>query len=218
MLPTVTYHVECSLDGRIDWLKPDGFLYYRVIQDQTYDAMISGSNTILAAPMSQDERIEKILDQFLIVVDSQGKIRNWDLIKRQPHWNDTPIVLCSRRTPESYKCEAKANGVHCIVAGENRVALRAALEEVSERFGVKTIRIDSGGVLAGVFLRDGLVDEVSLLFSPQLTGGTSPKTIFTADDLDSIKNVVDLELKETRVVEGGRVWLQYRVINRKASG
>lgn len=214
MRPNVIYHVECSLDGRIDWLKPNGFLYYRVIQDKKYDAMISGSNTILAAPMSQDEHIVKLLDQYLIVVDGQGKIRNWDLIKRQPHWNSTPIVLCTKRTPESYIRHVNAEQVHCIVAGDEHVDLRAALGEIAEKFDIKTIRIDSGGVLAGAFLREGLVDEVSLLLSPQLTGGTSPKTIFVADDLDSVKDVVVLELKETRVVEGGHVWLQYRIVQR----
>lgn len=43
MKPKVILHIGCSLDGRIDWLKPDNFLYYRVMQDWSVDAMLSGS-------------------------------------------------------------------------------------------------------------------------------------------------------------------------------
>ena len=38
--------------------------------------------------------------------------------------------------------------------------------------GAKLVRVESGGVLIGALLRDGLVDEVSLLVHPCLSDGT----------------------------------------------
>ena len=70
MNPKVIMHIGCSLDGRIDWLKTDHFLYYRVIEDWPVDAMLSGSSTILAAEMDFSPEIEKLEDQYLVVVDS----------------------------------------------------------------------------------------------------------------------------------------------------
>jgi 2,5-diamino-6-(ribosylamino)-4(3H)-pyrimidinone 5'-phosphate reductase len=212
MLPKVILHIGCSLDGRIDWLKPDNFLYYRVIQGWQVDAMISGSKTMLAAEMSMEPDVEKLEDQYLVVVDSQGRINNWDVIKRQAYWNDTPIVLCSESTPQAYLDRLAEHGVHALIHGEDRVDLYAALEALHERFAINMLRVDSGGGLAGALLRQGLVDEVSVIISPQLTGGTSPKTIFVAQDLTSLEGVIDLQLLRHEILDENYIHLYYRVI------
>lgn len=212
MLPKVILHIGYSLDGRIDWLKPDNFLYYRIIQGWQVDAMISGSKTMLAAEMSTDADIEKLDDQYLVVVDSQGRIDNWDVITRQAYWNDTPIALCSERTPREYLDMLAENGVLALIHGAEHVDLRAALEELRAHFAINVLRVDSGGGLAGALLRQGLVDEVSVIISPQLTGGISPKSIFVAPDLTSMDGVIDLQLLQHEVLEGNYVHLYYRVL------
>jgi len=211
MHPKVIFHIECSLDGRIDWLKPDQFVYYRVIQDWAIDAMISGSNTILQAEMSLEKEIEKLSDQYLVVVDSRGRIDNWEVIKKQAWWNDTPIVLCSDSTPKSYLEKLQGQQVHYLVHGENQVNIREALESLNSIFGIRTMRIDSGGVLAGVMLRNQVVDEVSVIISPQLTGGTRPKSIFVAPDLESMVHVIDLDLIDCKILDKNYIHLIYQI-------
>lgn len=212
MLPIVILHIGCSLDARIDWLKPDNFIYYRVIQSWKVDAMISGSHTILAAEMSDDPNITKLSDQYLVVVDSKGRINNWEIIKRQAYWNDTPIVLCSQDTPIAYLDRLNDLQIHSLIHGVGHVNLAPALEDLHELFGIEVLRIDSGGILAGVMLREKLVDEVSIVYSPQLTGGQSPKSIFVAPDLTSISDVIDLRLLEHQVIDDNYVHLRYKVI------
>jgi 2,5-diamino-6-(ribosylamino)-4(3H)-pyrimidinone 5'-phosphate reductase len=212
MKPKVILHIGCSLDGRIDWLKPDNFLYYRVMQDWSVDAMLSGSNTILAAEMDTSPEIEKQEDQYLVVVDSRGRIKNWDVIKRQAWWNDTPIVLCSETTPHNYLAYLGDLGVHFLVHGKHQVDLGEALDTLRDRFGIQTLRMDSGGILAGVLLRQGLVDEVSVLLSPQLTGGTSPRSIYVAEDLTAMEGVVDLKLVRQQILDQDYIHLVYGVI------
>jgi len=211
MLPKIILHIGCSLDGRIDWLKFDNFVYYRVIQNWDVHGMLSGSNTMLAAEMSEEDNISKLNDQYLIVVDSKGRINNWEVIKRQAYWNEHPIVLCSEITPKRYLDYLHALEIHPLVFGQRHVDLRSALEAVYDQFEVKVIRVDSGGILAGVLLREGLVDEVSTVISPQLTGGVSPKSIFVSQDLASYDEVIDLELIKNEVVDNHYVHLYYRV-------
>ena len=74
------------------------------------------------------------------------------------------------------------------------------------------MRADCGGTLNGVLLRAGLVDEVSLVVDPALVGGTSPHSVFLAPDLESPAGVIKLELLGLKRLEGGTVWLHYRVI------
>lgn len=95
------------------------------------------------------------------------------------------------------------------MTGRDRVDLRAALEALAADYGVKVVRVDIGGVLNGVLLREGLVSEVSVLV--QLIGGESPRSLYRARDLAAGERPLDLELMSSRKLKGGTVWLRYRV-------
>ena len=112
MLPKVVTFNGVSVDGRMDWFAGDIGTYYELAGRWEADAMLSGSETMLAANASVDvpeedatafEPPETDPDdprQRLIVVDSRGRIHNWHQIRNEPYWRD-PIVLCSSATPIS---------------------------------------------------------------------------------------------------------------------
>ena len=219
MLPKVILHNAVSLDGRIDWFTPDVEQFYALIPEWKEDATLAGSETIFNATESpftdegSQEEIKKEFDEnlpLLVVPDSQGRMRNWNYWRRQPYWRDI-IVLCSLSTPENYIEFLDEKHIQYIVAGTNRVDLRAALEELYERFNVRVVRVDSGGVLNGVLLRSGLADEISLLVHPCLVGGASPKSFFKAADLTRKEDVIHLKLKKFEVIKNNLFWLQYEV-------
>jgi len=122
------------------------------------------------------------------------------------------VVLCSSSTPDEYLRYLEGQRVDYLVAGEERVDLKAALEELNARYGVESVRLDSGGTLNGVLLRQGLVDEISLLVDPSLVGGTTPRSLFFAPDLASPDGVIGLRLMHVEELDGGVVWLRYEVV------
>ena len=223
MLPRVIVHSTVSVDGRMDWFTPDIGLYYEIAARFDEDAMLSGSNTILAMPMEEEkpeeadqisERPEVDADaarRLLVVVDSRGRVQNWQFLRKQPYWRDV-VALCSSSTPQSYLRYLERQHVDSIITGDERVDLRAALEELNGRYGVQAVRVDSGGILNGLLLRAGLVDEVSVLIDPSLVGGTSPRSIFTAPDLTSSEGVIGLRLVHFERSESDVVWLRYEVV------
>ncbi len=219
MLPKVIIHTEVSVDGRMDRLGDDGFLYYRLIASWPIDAMLSGSRTMLAAYPHSDTGNEpppeKSPDlQRLVVVDSQGRIQCWRQIQQSPWWGEVTL-LCSKATPPAYIERVKALGIDVLVAGEDRVDFKVALEALNTRYGIQIVRTDTGGVLHGVLLRAGLVDEISVVLAPTLIGGTSPASLFVAPDLSplAVPNAAPIGLKLLHVenVEGDFVWLRYAV-------
>ena len=80
----------------------------------------------------------------------------------------------------------KERHIDYIIAGQGHVDLRAALEALNSRFGVKVVCVDAGCTLNGQLLRQGLVAEVSLLIYPSLVGGEKQSSIFRAPDLPAI--------------------------------
>lgn len=212
MLPYVVIHNAVSVDGRMDRLDVDMELYYSLISAWKEDLTLCGSETMLKAGLDGWEH-DGTTDPscpLLAVVDSRGRFKNWRKVVPSMYWR-AGVALCSEATPGSHLKHLREEGVEVIVAGRERVDLRAALEALAEGHGIKVVRVDAGGALNGALLRAGLVDEVSVMVQPQLIGGTSPSSIFRASDLAAGDAPMSAELMSSEVLKGGAVWLRYRV-------
>lgn len=226
MLPRVLVHVAASLDGRTDWIDVDLGLHYGLAARWQPDCMLTGADTILAdpgyAPEAGDEPDDGAVAggdsredarPRLVVVDSRGRVGNWRALRAVPFWSE-PTALCSRSTPSEYLQYLERRAVDAIVAGDDCVDLRAALEQLADRFAVRRVEVDSGGALHGALLRAGLVHEVSVLVHPALVGGSSPRWWYPAPDLQGPEGAVPLRLVDLEKVGDEVVWLRYDVVAR----
>lgn len=223
MLPRVIIHNGVSVDGRMDWFDGDLGLYYSLAEQLGAEAILSGSQTMLAgmeeaieemASLGPTQTIEgDFIDErgLMVVVDSKGQLGKLHHLKVTPYWRDT-IVLCSMATTAEYLDYLNQHGFDFIQAGDLKVDLSVALTKLRKDYGIKVIRVDSGGILNGVLLREGLVDEVSLLITPMLVGGETPRSFFVAPDLESAEDVISLQLIHVGEVGDGNVWQRYEVV------
>lgn len=226
--PKVIIFNGLSLDGRMDFSSGaiDMGLYYQLAASWNADAMLSGSNTMLTADASGSTseidsyappaEYHPLAVPRLVVVDSRGRIRNWNKLRSQPFWREV-TVLCSRATTKEYLEYLNHRSVPFIIAGSDQVDLPVALDELNIRFGVRSVRVDSGGILNGALLRAGLVDEVSVLIDPCVVGGLSPRTWFVAPDLASQEEITRLRLIHCEQLKENIIWLKYEVFRIEVS-
>ncbi|OPX79691.1 MAG: 2,5-diamino-6-ribosylamino-4(3H)-pyrimidinone 5'-phosphate reductase [Methanosaeta sp. PtaB.Bin039] len=217
MLPRVVLHNAVSVDGRIDGFSPDLALFYHLAASFEEDVTLAGSQTILRA-LDQAPEIEgpsTTADTdlpgsrpLLAVPDSRGRVRRWGALRRWPYWRGM-VALVSQSADQAYLDYLLSEGVEWVVAGEDRVDLTAALQELNRRYGARVVRVDSGGSLNGALLERGLVDEVSLLVHPGLVGGSSPKTIFQGREGSG--HEIPLRLCHIEQLNGS-LWLRYIVV------
>jgi len=225
MLPNVILHTAMSLDGRITNFPADLDLYYGLAAQWNPDAILFGSGTILAAvrdnpalevPPDHEEIFATPEDAqadprpLLVIADSRGMVRCWDAIRKWPYMRDV-LALCSSSTPQEYLGYLADRRIGTVIAGEDRIDMRAALEALNRQYGVKVLRVDSGGTLNSVLLHAGLVDEVSVLIHPFIAGGKADPTL--SDPLKAgIPDLqVSLRLQSAEVVKDGIVWARYLV-------
>jgi 2,5-diamino-6-(ribosylamino)-4(3H)-pyrimidinone 5'-phosphate reductase len=222
--PKIILFNGLSLDGRMDFSSGtvDMGLYYGLAARWNADAMLSGSNTMLATPAPEGTpeldvyhpptEFHPMATPLLVIVDSRGRLRHWNYFRSQPYWRKI-VVLCSQATPSEYRDNLDQHEIESIVTGNGHVDLAAALETLNSRFGVQTVRVDSGGLLNGALLRAGLVDEVSVLIDPCVVGGTSPRSMFVTPDLSSPEGVTRLRLIHMERVADNIVWLKYETLH-----
>jgi 2,5-diamino-6-(ribosylamino)-4(3H)-pyrimidinone 5'-phosphate reductase len=223
MLPKVILHTAMSLDGRITNFPADLELYYSLAALWNPDAILFGSETVLAAcrqdpsmevPKEHEEMFTPPEDAetdprpLLVIADSRGRVRCWDAIRKWPYMRGL-LALCSSSTPQEYLGYLAEKQIGTIIAGKNRIDMRSALESLNARFGVNVVRVDSGGTLNSVLLNLGLVDEVSVLIHPYLAGGKPDPTIF--DPLNAGIPVLQIPLKlhHSEVLDHGIIWARY---------
>ena len=236
MLPRVILHNAVSLDGRIDGFPLDLHQYYELAASWKEDATLAGSDTIsegrkrsasqrMSAPFSRPRLIRATVVPCWPFPTAAGAYVPG--ITYDPCPTGATLWPCvSESTPQEYLDYLKERHIDYIIAGQDHVDLRVALDELNSRFGVKVVRVDAGGTLNGQLLRQGLVNEVSLLISPSLVGGEKQSSIFRAPDLPAIaaiatttatdpvtgpQSVISLKLLHMERLKGEVIWLRYEV-------
>jgi riboflavin biosynthesis pyrimidine reductase len=91
-----------------------------------------------------------------------------------------------------------------------------ALEILHRELGIERLLLEGGGGSNGAFLRAGLIDEISLAICPAVDGAKGAPSIFDSSDRDAGQSapITSMTLASTEVLEGGVVWLRYRLQNR----
>ena len=87
------------------------------------------------------------------------------------------------------------------------------MEILGETFGLKTLLLEGGARINGSFLKAGLIDEISLLIYPGIDGLAGVPTIFEYAGGEDEQPAAGQSLRHlaTETLEGGMVWLYYRV-------
>ena len=224
MLPKVILHTAASLDGRITGFPADLECYYALAARWNPDAILFGSETVLAAardnpalevPQEHEEMFrphEGVPDPrpLLVIADSRGRVRCWDAIRKWPYMRDV-LALCSSSTPQEYLDFLRGETIGAVVAGKDHIDMRAALDMLNRDYGIRTIRVDSGGTLNSVLLQAGVVYEVSVLIHPYLAGGIPDPTMFDPQKAGFKDLQVPLHYLHSEVLETGILWLRYSV-------
>ena len=234
-LRLVTFNVT-SIDGRIgvsrstpSWLDPrwkplDRFEPVDVLSLHGARVSLQGSNSFTArdAPPAffDDHPVASVpAGDFLpakvrthsgpwyVVIDSRARVR-WTTNEM----DDTKLaVLIARTAPAAYRLFLREHDVPYLEVGEDHVSLGQALHRLGEVFHADCIVSDAGGVLNGVLLRAGLVDEIDLHLLPAVIGRAEAPAIFEGYDFGASGSVRDLRLISAEARADGSVFIRYAV-------
>jgi riboflavin biosynthesis pyrimidine reductase len=146
-----------------------------------------------------------------IALDALGKIA-WG---RSDIGGDPIVVVLTERVSDTHLAGLRQDGVSYIFAGEQELDLGLALEILNRELGLERLLLEGGGGSNGSFLRAGLIDEISLAICPAVDGAKGAPSIFDSSDKDAgvAAPIRSMTLASCEVLEGGAVWLRYRLQN-----
>jgi 2,5-diamino-6-(ribosylamino)-4(3H)-pyrimidinone 5'-phosphate reductase len=221
MSPKVIVFNTISVDGSIKDFELDIGLHYEIADKIKADAHLIGSETaktgiemfMQKVPAEEKADFSKPLIKpeetkpFWVIADGKGKLKGMLHVYRRSCYCKDVIVIVSEKTPEDYISYLKDRNYNIVTAGEEQIDFHVALDRLAMYYNIRTILTDSGGGLNSVLLKEGLVDEVSLLISPVVVGKAATN-LFRC-----LENKVNLELIRSERVKGNHMLVLYRVLS-----
>ena len=230
MKPYVICHMNSSVDGRIlgsRWRPSENRmtgLFERIHEELGGGSWLIGRGTgseyakATAYPDHTDQTYpreawfgRRDAKAYGIALDAQGKIA-WG---RSDIGGDPVVVVLSEQVSDAHLAGLRRDRVSYIFAGERELDLGLALEILNRELGIERLLLEGGGGSNGAFLRAGLIDEISLAICPAVDGAKgAPSSLDSSDgDAGVPAPVTSMTLASCEVLEGGAVWLRYRLQN-----
>lgn len=234
MKPHVICHMMSSVDGRLDcdrYTEPHNRKTFDEVSKVYFDislryhaqAIMLGRKTIqkhyftqtfqseTSTPITTNESYvgNLLSNRFTIIVDPKGKT----LYEDDKAEGENLIAVLSEQVSQEYIDHLRCIGISYLFAGEKGDDMKLALETLRVEFGIEKILLEGGGYLNGTFLKDRLIDELSLLIYPGIDGLAGMATIFDyvgETDSELPAKGQTMELLSSEVLSDGIVWLRYQ--------
>ncbi len=228
MKPYVICHMNTSIDGRIwhsRWRPSENRipgLFERIHEQLGNGSWLIGrvTGSEYAKAEAYPDRTEQIYRRqswltrrgaaaYGIALDAHGKIA-WG---RSDIGGDPIVAVLTEQVSDAHLAGLRRDGVSYIFAGARELDLALALDILNRELGIERLLLEGGGKSNGSFLRAGLIDEISLAICPAIDGAKGGPHVFDSDMAGPTAPVRSMTLVSSEVLDGGAIWLRYRLEN-----
>lgn len=229
--PYVICHMLSSLDGKINGpfmgtgsVSTLGAEYGKFRTKMNADAWLYGTTTTkeftdFRKPVLEescevpegDYIADNQAELYYISVDADGEI-GWEsgTFSNKGRTPAHVIEVLTESTSPAYKDYLRKRGVSYIIAGEEGLDCKLAMEKLYGLFHIEKVLICGGGVVNWSFLQAGMIDELSLFLAPVTDGSSGAASLFT-QALPSVKGKpVEFVLKDIEKIGDGGLHLTYK--------
>lgn len=174
------------------------------------DAILTGSATVVDDNPSlnvrlspadlgiENNQIEYLKQPLRVILDTHLKTQN--STKMLGLAGDTLIYTCNDETQKIQMLTAA--GAEIKVLNKDQISLTDVLTDLASR-EINQVHVEAGATLCGALLAEQYVDEIVIYMAPTILGGDA-KSLFNLPQLQTMKDKVNLEIKDIRAV--GNDW------------
>lgn len=192
------YKCQATLYGTTTMLKgySDGMAQYLPKADKSYP--------------KEDHIAKSEVENYIIALDTKGILGySFPYSERKGRPKAHIIEALTEAVSEDYLAYLQWLGISYIFAGKERLDYGMLLEKLHKIFSVTRLMIAGGGVTNRSFLKEDLIDEISLVIAPVTRGNNDTVSVFESSDFTQGGKPAAFDLIEVKQTDGGCLWLRY---------
>jgi len=198
---------------RIVGVKEGLHQYYELEQKTDWYSLNTGR---VMAKIGVNERIKEPtkIDVNFIIIDSKPHL-NEKGVAYLAKWVKKLYLATTNKKHPAYNLKQQYPNIE-ILEYDNEVDLADLLRRMKEQYHAEKITIQSGGTLNSAWIREGLIDKVSIVIAPCLIGGKDTQSLLGGESLHTeadLKKIKTLKLIKCDVLENSYLHVQYNVVN-----
>ena len=187
--------------------------YYDIEKTTDYHSLNSGKVLAKIGANKPQKNIAKTVVRFLI-------------IDNKPHLNKTGVDNFIRKSKKLYIITTNkkhpaflrkdADNLE-IIYYPKTIDFVDLFKKLKKDFDVKRLTIQTGGTLNSIFLRNKLIDKLSIVVAPALVGGKDTSSLIDGKSLSSVKELSQikaLKLLTVKKLKNSYIHLKYSIINK----
>jgi Pyrimidine reductase, riboflavin biosynthesis len=227
--PTTTLFMLTSVDGKISTgsgnirdmdkdfprlnnLREGLQQYYDIEQTTDLYSLNSGKVLVKVGANENKDDVKKMPVSFLV-------------IDNKPHLNDIGVdhfirkskiffLITTNKDHPAFKRMEMPNLK--IIYYKNKIDFIDLFKRFKQDFGIENLTIQTGGTLNAIFLRNKLIDKISIIVAPTLIGGNETSSLIDGKSVSTdaeLTNIKALKLVEAKLLNSSYLHLKYDVIN-----
>lgn len=202
-MPFVAVKTATTLDGKIatktgssKWITSEKSRAFVQKLRNKYDAILTGSGTVLADNPSLTCRMKNGRNPVRIVVDS--KLRT--PLDAKVYQNDgTKVFVAVSELIDFGEINLpNVEFIKCSISKDSgKINLKELLKKLYER-GICSVLVEAGGSLNGALIQENLVDKMYQFLAPKIVGDSLAKSFVSGFDVSDINDSKKLTLKSVK--------------------
>ncbi|AIQ58831.1 dihydrofolate reductase family protein [Paenibacillus borealis] len=233
--PYIIFHMLTSLDGRItgNFLEEERSPYFIEEYEKIHERY--GSTAWMCGRITMEEHFTlgytlelahgthspiprtdyvapTAYTTYAIAIDPSGKLgwtQNFISAWNENRLDDHIIEVLTEQVSDAYLAHLRKIGISYIFGGREQLDFTVVVQKLKHLFSIDKLMLEGGGVLNGAFLREQLIDELSLVIVPITEGKSESLTLFeTKPNLGEVMPVNFL-LKHVEKLNDGGLLINY---------
>lgn len=191
----------------------EGLHQYYDLEKQTDAYSLNTGRVMQKIGVNEREKEPTKMDVSFIIIDNKPHLNEKGVTYLAKWVNTLFLVTTNRDHPANAVRETYPNIK--VIYYENKIDLADLLRKLKSEYNVERLTIQSGGTLNADWVREGLIDHVSLVVAPLLIGGKNTSSLIDGESLhtqEDLKKLRVLKLVKCTQFENSYLHLQYDVM------
>lgn len=199
--PFVAIKTAVTLDGKIatktgssKWITSEKARQEVQRLRNKYDAILSGSGTVLADDPSLTCRMDGGRNPVRVIIDSKLKVSKDSKVFLD---DGTKVFLFVGENVSDINYSANVEIVKSPLVNE-KIDLTFVLNTLFNK-GIRSVLVEAGGILNGVFIEQKLADKLYQFIAPKILGDDNSKSWIEGFDITDISDCKNLEIVNVKM-------------------